>query len=974
MKSNRQTRHSIFDIIYPISLAILLFFFVGNTLFAQVSNYSFENSNKPIANFNEKFSLIKTRDVFDPTKQGAIVINNSMEEDTTFVTGVGFPIGFDFQYDGQYFDRFAASTNGYIKLGKSDETFTIKQDTLTGAVFDADYATERQNSIVAFQTDVSTQIPFGFALNHVAGQGFPGEKKTTIDWSFSYSAGFYEDYPSGSGIRRFFTQLVLSQQNGQIDITYAVGSPFASHINKVAVGLRGSQLNNNPENLHSRSVTEGVNNWTTSEKSTDPDAVMDFNRDLIALSRSGDPDSRTFSFTPPFDSSALPENPVAYFRVPDYYPDAEFGVDPIDDFAEYYILADGSDNISRNPALGWSQASQLDNTYDVYLSTDNPPLDLLVSGRTAQRWLDLPEMAPGTTYYLGIVAHNKNGTTPMGITSFTTQDGLEYCSNSSFGGIGIIKSVEFNTLNYQTSSAIEDIVEFPLEVPFTTTVRRGQTYTFRYVESTSNTVNGSCWAFIDYNQNGLLSETNSSTDEEMTLVGSTTPGITLEKQITIPLNAKLGNTRMRVKVIGTNIGGNNPYDPCIGNGLRQDYTITIAPSLSCVGFTMAPQAQPLSCFEGADGSIDLQLEGGREPYTINWQKDGAAYPGTSTILSNLERGTYRAFVTDDAGCDMQTSLIAVTQPAALQLNDTTIVSLLCADASNGSIELTVGGGTEPYSYLWSNGQTTATATNLTAGSYTVTITDAKGCSIVPKAFSTIAPQTMIIENQEVNPISCKEAEDGSISLTIAGGTEPYTYTWSNGQTTPAITGLTAGQYIVEVTDGNGCTLTPEAFNISIPEALTAEIIIDDTGASTNLVVLATGGVSPYVIVWSNQHNEAVLENVETGNYAVTITDNRGCTLIIDDIIVEAEVVTGIGSPELSPITFYPNPVDEMLTVILPDGENRQLSLINSQGQTLWQEKVSGSETVIDGMDYPAGTYYLIVQGGKEPVVKRLMIR
>ncbi|WP_185154228.1 T9SS type A sorting domain-containing protein [Fulvivirga sp. M361] len=1007
-----------------------------------MSNYTFSNKDGGAGpSSGVGTSLLKPFDIFDRTKRGAIVINNDLEEDTTFVKGPGFPMGFDFYYDGQYFDRFAASTNGYIKLGTSSEDFTIKRDTLTGAVFEHDFAKERQNIISVFQTDVNTNIPYSHTFNYVSGLGFPGEKKTIVSWYNIYSIGFYEEYPSGSA-REIFTQVTLLERERSLRFSYFAGLPFATHIKEVAIGLRGSQLNNNPENLHLRSVVNGINDWTTSEKSANPSAVMDFNQDLL----SGN--SRTFTFSPPIDNTATPESPVTYFLVPDYYSGSQYG-----DAEFHYILADQADSISRNPVLGWSPASQLDNTYDVYLSTDYPPADLLVSG-VSERRLELPELAPGTTYYIGIVAHNANGSTPLDISSFTTRGGLEYCSPPIRGGLGIIESVELNTLHFQTNEALEELMEFPFEPPYTTTLIRGETYAFRYSESTVTNENGSVYVFIDYNQNGLLSETNTATDKEVKLIGSRVRGGTTEAQITIPEDALLGETRLRVKVLPANISGRNPFDPCISSGLRQDYIITIAPSVSCAGFTMSPQVQPLSCFEAGDGAIDLRLTGGTEPYTITWEKDGQPLAGTTGTQDNLGRGIYRAFVEDAVGCDMQTVLIAVIQPPGLRSTLVEQVDLTCAGDGNGSISLDVSGGTGPYTYLWSNGQTEATATELVEGEYSVTISDAKDCSITSETFTIVAPASLMFSEPEMMSPSCHDASDGSIkistsggsgsytylwsngeteaiatelvegeysvtvtdikdcsitseafallaptpvilseyevvslschgesdgrvSTTISGGTGPYTYLWSNGHTEATATALSEGDYTVTVTDAKGCVFISDVFNLTEPAPLVATLSVDDLTEGADLVVEVSGGNSPYNYRWLPEHNEAVLENAAAGEYSVTVSDTNGCTFLLENIVVEANVTTSLEGQAISSFSVYPNPVEDHMTIQFSEPAPKlpwQFSLINSAGKKLWETSAYGTGTRIDVSEVASGTYYLVIVGEGQSIIRKVLIR
>src|SRR5690606_25274181 len=126
--------------------------------------------------------------------------------------------------------------------------------------------------------------------------------------------------------------------------------------------------------------------------------------------------------------------------------------------------------------------------------------------------------------------------------------------------------------------------------------------------------------------------------------------------------------------------------------------------------------------------------------------------------------------------------------------------------------------TAPYTYLWNNGETTPTISGLVAGNYSVGITDANGCT-VSQSFNITQPTALTASTSQSN-IACNGEDTGVASITVSGGVAPYTYLWSNGETTAAITGLTAGTYTVDVTDANGCTLT-RSFDIQQPTALNA---------------------------------------------------------------------------------------------------------------------------------------------------------
>ncbi len=234
--------------------------------------------------------------------------------------------------------------------------------------------------------------------------------------------------------------------------------------------------------------------------------------------------------------------------------------------------------------------------------------------------------------------------------------------------------------------------------------------------------------------------------------------------------------------------------------------ITINPSP-----TLSSTQVNVLCNGASTGSIDLTVTGGTSPYTYAWSNSA-----TTQDISGLVAGTYTVTVTDANSCT-KTLSATITQPSALALSSTQ-VNVLCNGNATGSIDLTVSGGTSPYTYAWSNSATTQDISGLAAGTYTVTVTDANACTKTLSATIT-QPSALTLSKTQVN-VLCNGNATGSIDLTVSGGTSPYTYAWSNSATTQDISGLVAGTYTVTVTDANSCTKTISA-TITQPAALTA---------------------------------------------------------------------------------------------------------------------------------------------------------
>jgi hypothetical protein len=203
----------------------------------------------------------------------------------------------------------------------------------------------------------------------------------------------------------------------------------------------------------------------------------------------------------------------------------------------------------------------------------------------------------------------------------------------------------------------------------------------------------------------------------------------------------------------------------------------------------------IDCFGASTGSATVNPAGGTAPYSYAWSPNGA----TTQTVNNLPAGTYTVTVTDANGCT-STYTITITEAPVLSLN-TTQVNVLCSGENTGSIDLTISGGSPSYTYLWSNGSTNQDLSNLSAGTYTVTVTDATNCE--SSATVTISePLALTLSTTSTNTSS--GMMNGAAGTVASGGVPPYTYLWSQGGTTDAITGLGAGVYSVTVTDANGC--------------------------------------------------------------------------------------------------------------------------------------------------------------------------
>ncbi|MCO6480930.1 MAG: T9SS type A sorting domain-containing protein, partial [Phaeodactylibacter sp.] len=321
------------------------------------------------------------------------------------------------------------------------------------------------------------------------------------------------------------------------------------------------------------------------------------------------------------------------------------------------------------------------------------------------------------------------------------------------------------------------------------------------------------------------------------------------------------------------------------------YTVTIIDGSGCIAMATADvgAAPPLdislsstevSTCGAADGAATVTIGQGLPPLAISWST-GAS---TATI-SGLAGGTYSVTVTDGNGCTANGSVLVIEPPAVSVT--VTATDTVCAGEATGMAAAMVSGGTMPFTYLWNTGETASTIDNLPAGTYNVTVTDANGCQATGSA--TIAEAPQIVATISGTEIVCGPGANGEATVTATGGTPPYSYTWSTGESTESIGGLAEGAYSVVITDANGCTAMAE-ITIDVVDGLRLEVVGRDVlcHGNTSGSILATpfGGTPPYIFSWSNGATTNEITNLAAGSYSVTVTEADGCsteaTIVINE--------------------------------------------------------------------------------------------
>lgn len=324
---------------------------------------------------------------------------------------------------------------------------------------------------------------------------------------------------------------------------------------------------------------------------------------------------------------------------------------------------------------------------------------------------------------------------------------------------------------------------------------------------------------------------------------------------------------------------------------------------------LKPGGFNISCNGGSDGVINLTLLG-TAPFTIVWD-DG---PVTQN-RSGLSAGTYGVTITDATGCTDHSS-ITLTEPAVLTASAIVTsnyngYAVSCNGSSDGVATASGSGGAPPYTFLWdayAGSQTTAIASGLGAGTYTVTVTDANGCSdntsVILTEPTPLSASAVVTSNYNGYAVSCFGGTNGVATASGSGGVPPYSYLWdvnAGSQTTAVASGLAAGTYSVIVTDANGCsnssTVTlnePPQLVINAGPNQTVYYGYPPAACATLSYSGAGGGVPPYSFIWSTgetTHNITVCPHVST-EYVITITDANNCTAKDTVIVCAIDVRCG----------------------------------------------------------------------------------
>ncbi len=390
-------------------------------------------------------------------------------------------------------------------------------------------------------------------------------------------------------------------------------------------------------------------------------------------------------------------------------------------------------------------------------------------------------------------------------------------------------------------------------------------------------------------------------------------------------------------------------------------SVTITQPLSALGVTAS--GTNVICFGGSNGTTTASASGGTAPYTYFWNTVPVQ---TAVTATGLIAGTYSVTVTDSNGCTASAD-VTISQPVSGMRASLSITNVTCFGSSDGGIDLSVTNGTTPFTYIWSNGAVTEDISNVSAGIYSVTVTDAHGCTA--NASGTINQPQALDGTITADDVVCHGGSTGSCKLAVTGGTAPYTFLWSNGSVTRDISSLVAGTYSVTITDHNGCKKVVSG-NVGQPAAALSGSIISQSdvtvygGNDGSVTVAGTGGTAPYQysLVSGIFQDSGTFSLLSAGSYSITVRDAGLCTFNIPVTITQPWI------PLTAKITSHKD--EECF-----GGVTGTIKIIGWGGTSPYLYSINGSILRSSGTfsSLPAGNYMMRVQDALADVFDTVVV-
>lgn len=398
----------------------------------------------------------------------------------------------------------------------------------------------------------------------------------------------------------------------------------------------------------------------------------------------------------------------------------------------------------------------------------------------------------------------------------------------------------------------------------------------------------------------------------------------------------------------------------------------------CAQILIQSSSTSVSCFGGSNGTATANASGGTAPYDYTWSNGQ-----TGNVISNLPMGAYTVTVTDNTGITASKSLV-ITQPPLLgaTLNGQ---PQICTVAPDGFVYVIPTGGTPPHTYSWSNGKATQLNNYLSANNYTVTVTDTRGCTVTGSyTVGFLGLGLYLFTESEV--ATCPNPFNGSVGVTALSGIGPYQYQWSNGATDNTVDSLMAGDYVVSVTDVNGCSaattvrVEQEDVDTTVVQVLVAQCVgetydFESTGSyqvyhwtvnDPKDTIVAGEGTTQIQVKWgvSGQKSIAVAMN-DTVTHCATSTI---FTVAVYSCVSDNKEST------IAQLNVTPNPFDQYVNIqqSVQSLSGTEAQIFNAHGKLVARQSITGKTTNIDTARLCSGVYWLKLSDGKDSKIWKMI--
>jgi gliding motility-associated-like protein len=400
-------------------------------------------------------------------------------------------------------------------------------------------------------------------------------------------------------------------------------------------------------------------------------------------------------------------------------------------------------------------------------------------------------------------------------------------------------------------------------------------------------------------------------------------------------------------------------------------TTTLQDCIDINVFSVSGDASSATCPDDTDGTIDLTISGGDEPYEIEWSHG----PSTEDV-SNLAPGNYTVSVTEQSGNTLVREFI-VGVGSNLMASVQTLTNyngyeVSCSDATDGRAQITPQGGAGGYAYEWTlNGQLISVdqiLENAGPGEYIATLIDQNGCTVDNPVVLLSAPPIEVSGNAV--DVSCFGDSNGQITVTASGGVGNFTYSWSNGSSSTQLNQLSSGNYTVIARDANNCDVEA-SFSISEPAPLLVNVLTEPNTDKDNCngmaTAVVTGGTPPYTYKWFGDANlnTPMLTNICHGEYPLEVVDSKGCVTSPGLVLAEVENRTFPcleARPVITPDGDGLN--EEFIIGCVEEFKDNHLEIYNRWGQKVYEVDAYQNDWIgrtMDGDELPEGPYYFVLE-------------